>query len=152
MVEAMVRWVSGQQFVATMASGHTVVADGGPDYGGDEAGPRPVELALAALASCTGVAVMTILLRQRQPVAGLEILVRAERAEEWPREFVAIHLDYRVSGRGISPDAVARAIHLSESRYCSIAGSLKAPIASSFQIVNAEIAIRDASLSDAPDP
>src|SRR3990170_1873010 len=126
------------QFAAATASGHAVVTDGGPEYDGDETGPRPVEMVLVALAGCTGVAVMTILKRQRQPVAGLEVAVRAERADEWPRALVALHLDYRVAGPGLSIDAVARAIHLSESRYCSVAASLKAPITSSFQIIDTE--------------
>ncbi len=130
------RWISGQQFAASTASGHTVVADGGPEYGGDEAGPRPVELALAALACCAGVVVVTILQKQRQPLGSLEIAAQAERANEWPREFVAVHLDYRVAGRDLSADAVAHAIHLAESKYCSVAGSLKAPITSSFHIVD----------------
>ncbi len=130
MEETRVRWISGQQFVATTASGHTVTADGGPEYGGDETGPRPIELILVALASCAGVAVMTILRRQRQPVTGLEIGVRAERAGEWPRALTAIHLDYKVAGHGVSADAVARAIHLAETMYCSVAASLNVPIAS----------------------
>lgn len=150
MLKVRARWVVGQQFAVTTAYGHTVTADGGPDYGGDEAGPRPVELVLAALASCTGVAVMTILRRQRQPIAGLEIAVRAERADEWPREFVDISLDYRVLGHGLSAEAVARAIRLSESKYCSVAASLKAPINSSFQIVSESDAARDGVVSDAP--
>ncbi len=136
MTEVRVRWVEGGQFAAdAVTSGHSVVVDGGPDYGGTDRGARPMEMLLIALGGCTGVAVAEILRLKRQPVTGLEIIVRGERAEEWPKECTSISIEYLVRGNGISERAVARAIQLSNEKYCSVANSLKANVSSTYRIV-----------------
>jgi putative redox protein len=96
-----------------------------------------MELVLVALAGCTAMDVISILQKQRQPVRGLEVLVRAERAEQHPKVYTSFEVTYRVQGEGIDRRAVERAVALSEEKYCSVGAMLQqsAPIRSSIEII-----------------
>jgi putative redox protein len=106
-------------FVAESGSGHAVVMDGAVDAGGRNLGPRPMEMVLAGTGGCTAFDVVLILKRGRHAVSGCEVRLTAERAEADPKVFTHIHFHYRVKGRQLKPDAVARAIELSKDKYCS---------------------------------
>lgn len=114
-VEARVTWVEDQRFVGSASSGHAVVVDGSAE----KQGPSPMELLLIGMAGCTAYDVVGILEKKRQRVTGLEVSASAERADEPPRVYTAIHVEYVVRGRGIKPKAVEDAIRLSEQKYCS---------------------------------
>jgi putative redox protein len=106
-------------FVAESGSGHAVVMDGATDAGGRNLGPRPMELVLAGTGGCTAFDVVLILRRGRHAISGCEVRLTAERAESDPKVFTHIHFHYRVKGRQLKPEAVARAIELSKDKYCS---------------------------------
>ena len=106
-------------FVAESGSGHAVVMDGAIDTGGRNLGPRPMEMVLAGTGGCTAFDVVLILKRGRHAVSGCEVRLTAERAEADPKVFTHIHFHYRVKGRQLKPEAVARAIALSKEKYCS---------------------------------
>lgn len=111
--------------------------DGPEDFGGSNAGSRPKELLLLALGGCTGSDVVSILAKKRVPVTGFEINLSATVADEHPQVYTAIHVEYVISGSGIKPEDVERAIELSTTKYCSISAMLK-PIVTlthSFRIV-----------------
>jgi putative redox protein len=105
----------GRQFVAESGSGHAVVMDDAAGH----SGPKPIELALLALGGCTGFDVISILRKKRQVVTGYEIEVRADQNPEPPSYFTRVQIVHRLRGR-IDPKAVEVAIHLSESKYCSV--------------------------------
>lgn len=117
--EAVAVWKSGMAFDITAGSGATVVADGDA-----KAGMSPMEMLLAALVGCTGADVIDILRKKRQDVSRLEVRVFGERSEAHPRVYTEIQLNYIVTGHGISPEAVRRAIDLSEAKYCSVSATL----------------------------
>jgi putative redox protein len=106
-------------FIAESGSGHAVVMDGAVDAGGRNLGPRPMEMVLAGTGGCTAFDVVLILKRGRYAVSGCEVRLTAERAEADPKVFTHIHFHYRVKGRQLKPEAVARAIELSKDKYCS---------------------------------
>ena len=118
-MKARVSWVEDMMFTGESGSGHTIVLDGAPENGGRNAGIRPLELMLLGLAGCTVFDVVLILQRGREPIAGCVVEVDAERAPTDPKVFTAIHLQYRLSGQGLSPQKVERAIQLSKEKYCS---------------------------------
>ncbi|MDJ1159635.1 OsmC family protein [Chelatococcus sp. SYSU_G07232] len=118
-MKARVKWVDGMAFMAEAGSGHAVVLDGAPEYGGRNIGIRPMEMLLMGLGGCTAFDVVLILKRGRQPVTDCAVEVEAERAETDPKVFTRIHITYRVSGRGLARDKVERAIELSKEKYCS---------------------------------
>lgn len=118
-MECSVRWMDGMSFVAETGSGHLVTMDGAPEAGGRNLAPRPMELVLAGAGGCTSFDVVMILKRGRQEVTGCEVKLSAERAENDPKVFTKIHFHFIVKGKGLKPEAVARAIQLSAEKYCS---------------------------------
>jgi putative redox protein len=139
MTEATVTLVDGMQFVAETGSGHSFTIDGVPEVGGHDTGPRPFELLAAGLAGCTAMDVISVLRTMRQKPTGLKVHVSGERATEHPKKFLSIHIEYIVIGYGLSEDRVARAIELSETKYCPAIANLRpgAPITSSYTILEA---------------
>lgn len=121
---AMVKWVEGLQFVGRDDRGHGFVIDTTPDVGGLNQGVTPGKLLLLALAGCTGMDVISILKKKQQKVTSFEVAVWGEQAPDYPRKFVKIHVEYRVKGEGIDPEAVERAIQLSEEKYCLVRATL----------------------------
>ncbi len=133
-MKARARWVEGMAFMGESGSGHAVVMDGAPEYGGRNLGIRPMEMLLIGLAGCTGFDVVQILKKGREPVTGCEVAVEAQRAAEDPKVFTAIHLAYRVSGPGLSAAKVERAVTLSKEKYCSASIMLGATAAFTYAI------------------
>jgi putative redox protein len=124
-------------FVAESGSGHAIVMDGAPEAGGRNLGMRPMELVLAGTGGCTAFDVVLILKKGRHAVTGCEVSLKAERAETDPKVFTRVHFHYRVKGRQLKRDAVARAIELSKDKYCSASIMLAetAEITHDFEIV-----------------
>lgn len=118
-MKARAKWVEDMAFLGEAGSGHAVVMDGAPEYGGRNIGIRPMEMLLIGLAGCTGFDVVQILKKGREAVTGCEVEVEAERATEDPKVFTKIHLAYRISGRGLSQAKAERAVTLSKEKYCS---------------------------------
>ncbi len=121
-MECTIRWTGsdgGMSFVAESGSGHAIVMDGAADAGGRNLGPRPMEMVLAGTGGCTAFDIVLILKRGRHAISGCEVRLTAERAEADPKVFTHIHFHYRVKGRQLKPEAVARAIELSKEKYCS---------------------------------
>jgi len=118
-MKTSVRWHRGVSFVGETQSGHAVVVDGAPEAGGRNLGPRPMELVLLGTAACTAFDVVWILRKARQPIADCVVDATAERAPAEPKVFTAIHLNYRIAGRGLDRRQVDRAVSLSKEKYCS---------------------------------
>lgn len=118
-MKATVSWRDGVAFEGTADSGHTIVMDGPPDHGGRNLGVRPMEMLLLGLGGCSAFDVVHILQKGRHEVTDCVVDLEAERAETPPKVFTRIHMHYRVSGKGLSDAAVARAVRLSAEKYCS---------------------------------
>jgi putative redox protein len=120
-IEARVSWIEDRRFVGNASSGHGIIVDAGAE----KLGPGPMELVLIGLAGCTAYDVVHILEKKRQPVTGLEVKAWAERAEEPPRVYTEIRLEYVIRGQDVSPKAVEDAIRLSTEKYCSASKMLE---------------------------
>ncbi len=121
-MDCTVRWLgqdAGMSFLAETGSGHAMAMDGAPEAGGRNLAPRPMELLLAGTGGCTAFDVVLILKKGRHDISGCEVQLMAERAESDPKIFTRIHFSFRISGRNLKPEAVARAIELSKEKYCS---------------------------------
>ncbi len=118
-MQARVKWIENMAFVAESGSGHAVVVDGPPELGGRNLGVRPMELLLMGVGACSAVDVVMILKKGRQPVSDCVCELKAERADSEPKVFTAIHLNFLVTGRGLNPVQVERAVQLSAEKYCS---------------------------------
>lgn len=121
-MDCTVRWMgndAGMSFVAESGTGHAVVMDGAPEAGGRNLGMRPMEMLLAGTGGCSAFDVVLILKKGRHAVSGCEVSLHAERADTDPKVFTRIHFHYKVRGKNLRSDAVARAIELSKDKYCS---------------------------------
>lgn len=136
-MQARVKWLDGMAFVGETESGHAVVMDGAPEFGGRNLGPRPMEMLLLGLGGCTGFDVVAILKKARQPVLDCEVLMEAVRSEKVPKVFTEIAVHFRVYGSGLAEKQVARAVELSATRYCSASMMLgaSARITHDFEII-----------------
>lgn len=105
----------GLDFQGSVGTGYEFDVSGGSD----KIGAGPMDLILAGVAGCTAVDVVMILQKQRQDVTGVEVEVSGIRADEHPKVYTVVMLNYTIRGRGIDPTAVERAIRLSEEKYCS---------------------------------
>jgi len=138
MLTAKVTYVKGMQFVGDSSSGHTVVMDSDSSAGGQNAGAMPMELLLISAGGCSGMDIISILKKKKQDVTGLEINIQGEKAEDFPKKFTAINLEFIVRGRNISEEAVKRSIELSMDKYCSVKATLEgtAKINYSYKIIH----------------
>jgi putative redox protein len=118
-MKARIKFVEKVTFLAESGTGHAMVIDGAPAEGGRNLGPRPMELLLMGLGGCTAFDVVLILRKGREEVTDCVVEVEAERAATDPKVFTRIHMHYRVTGRGLAPAKVERAIALSAEKYCS---------------------------------
>lgn len=138
-MECTINWQpqSGMAFIAETGSGHVLAMDGAPDGGGRNLAPRPMETVLAGTGGCTAYDVVLILKRGRHDVTNCQVKLTAERAEADPKVFTKIHMHFVVSGRGLTPIAVERAINMSHEKYCSASIMLAktAQIATSFELI-----------------
>lgn len=132
-------WKKGLEFDGLSEGGRRLNLEGSADSGGHGAGFGPMELILIGLAGCTGMDVISILQKKRQQVIAFAVEAHADRAVEHPKVFTSIHLLYRVTGHGVEPAAVERAIELSQSKYCPAFAMLSAAasITSSHAILEA---------------
>ncbi len=130
---ATVKWIQGKQFVGIDSTHHSVVLSSA-DEG---VGVKPSDLLLIGVAACSAVDVVDILAKKRMPLTLLEITSSGEQDQDPPWTFRKIHLHFRVGGKNLTEQAVARAIQLSEGKYCSVAATIRATaqITTDFEIV-----------------
>jgi putative redox protein len=130
-----VSWTDGVQFVAESGTGHAVVLDGAPEYGGRNSGMRPMEMVLAGTAGCTAFDVVSILKKMRQQIGDVKVSIAAERASEDPKVFTKLHFVYTITGSGLDKSKVEQAVKLSKEKYCSATIMLAKTADVSYEIV-----------------
>ena len=118
-MKTVVKRVGPMAFEAVSDSGHSVVMDSSPEFGGENRGARPMEMLLMGMGGCTSIDVIHILEKARQNVSDCVVEISAERAETDPKVFTQIHAHFIISGSQLDPNRVARAIELSAEKYCS---------------------------------
>ena len=109
-------------FIGVTPSGHAQVIETDTERA---SAATPMELLLIALGGCTAVDVASILKKKRERVSDYRVEVRGFRREEHPRAYTRIEVRHVVSGRGIKERSVAEAVELSETKYCSVAATLR---------------------------
>ncbi len=115
-MKTRLKWVENVSFLAQSGSGHSVLMDGAPEGGGNNMGPRPMELVLMGTAGCTAYDVIHILKKSRADVRDCTVDVDADRADEDPKVFTRIHFHFVVTGKALKPEVVERAIKLSAEK------------------------------------
>ena len=140
-MKARIEWIEGRVFLGTSNSGHGIVIAAPTAPGAVTIAPSPMEYVLLGTGGCTATDVVMILEKGRHDVRGCEVTLDAERPTEDPKIFKKIHFHFKVTGKGLKPDAVERAIKLSHEKYCSASIMLGAggvALTHDFEIVEAD--------------
>jgi len=132
--KATIHFAGNDFFIGVTPSGHAQAIETDSSRAG---AATPMELLLLALGGCTGVDVISILRKKRQRVTNYRIEVSGERRDEFPKSYTRLYVKHIVRGHGVSEQALASAIELSETKYCSVAATLSgsAEIVTSYEIV-----------------
>jgi putative redox protein len=132
--KATVHYAGNDFFVAITPSGHAQTLDVNSER---SSAASPTELLLLAAGGCTGADVISVLQKKREQVTDYRIEIHGERREEHPRSFRRIEIKHILRGKGLTEAAVARAIELSATKYCSVAATLRptAEIVNTYEIV-----------------
>lgn len=131
---ATIHFADNEFFIGVTPSGHAQAIE---TSSARSAAATPMELLLLALGSCTGIDVISILKKKRQHVTDYRIEVSGERRNEYPRSFTRLMVKHIVRGHGLTELAVSRAIELSDTKYCSVAATLRGgvEIVTSYEII-----------------
>lgn len=134
-----VEWKGGMAFEANPPSGRRFMMDAIPEEGEAGLGPSPVETLIGALAGCSAMDVVLILGKKKQTITDYRIEVEWDRGPTgvFPRPITAIRVRHLVKGENLDPDALARAVELSDEKYCTVATTLRmgTQISTSWEIV-----------------
>jgi len=138
-MKAKIKWIKDAEFIGESGSGHTITMDGPPEFGGNNAGIRPMEMILVGLGGCTAFDVVHILKKSRQMVTDCEVELYADRAIKDPKVFKKIHVHFIITGKDLKETMVKRAVSLSAEKYCSASIMLGkvVEITHDFEIVSA---------------
>lgn len=140
-MQTSVHWLENVAFQANSERGHQIIMDGSAEYGGENRGPRPMELILMGLGGCASFDIVTILKKSRQNVTDVVCQLKAERADTIPAVFTKIHLHFVVTGHDVKDKQVAKAVELSAEKYCSASKMLSdggVEITHDYEIIAAE--------------
>ena len=139
-MDIKVSWVGNAAFEGEASSGHKVLMDGPTEGGGNNLGPRPMEMLLLGTGGCSSYDVISILKKARQKVNGCEAMISSVRADSEPKIFTKIHIFFRISGVNLKEKQVKRAVSLSAEKYCSASIMLGATanITHDYEIIQVE--------------
>ena len=122
--EIKINWLENMAFKAEIY-GHEIIIDAAEKVGGENRGPRPKPLMMAALAGCTGIDVVSILKKMRVELEDFSVSVEGDVTEEHPKQFTKMHVIYAFKGKNLPLDKIQKAVGLSEERYCGISASYR---------------------------
>jgi putative redox protein len=117
-MDVILNWKGKMSFEGAGDSGFVQKMDTDESVGGGNSAGRPMEFIALGLAGCTGMDVISILQKKKQPVTDFQVKVHAKRAKEHPKVFTHAVIEYLVTGRNVDETALLRAIELSVEKYC----------------------------------
>lgn len=111
-------------FEAVNEGGFTVELDAKAAIGGEGKGFRPMEMLLVGLGGCSGIDMVNVLTKQKEPLEDIKIAINATRKdEEMPPIFDEIEIHFDLSG-DLNPAKVERALAMTFDKYCSVSNIL----------------------------
>jgi putative redox protein len=117
-MDVILNWKGKMTFEGAGDSGFGQKMDSDISVGGENSAARPMEFIVLGLAGCTGMDVISILQKKKQPVVDFQVQVHAQRADEHPKVITSAVIEYLVTGRDVDEAALIRAIGLSAEKYC----------------------------------
>lgn len=126
-------WKGDMKFDAVV-NGHHILMDATTDVGGEDAGPRPKPLMIAALAGCTGMDVVWVLKKKRVNFESLDVNIEAEVSEENPIHYTKMHIIYLFKGKDLDMEKLRKAVELSQDQYCGVSFVYKQTMQITYEI------------------
>ncbi len=130
-MKATLKWTSGLQFVGQTEDSPAIVLDSVDG----KSGPTPMQMVLMGVAGCTAMDVVSIMKKKRADLTDFQIIIFGTMAEDHPKRFTDIEIEYLFYGNDLKENDARRAIELSEQKYCSAAASVNANISHSFKLL-----------------
>ncbi|HSV56196.1 MAG TPA: OsmC family protein [Magnetospirillaceae bacterium] len=128
-------WTGDMAFEAEV-SGHRIKLDAEASVGGKDAGPRPKPLVLVALAGCSGMDVVSILKKMREPLTWFDVKVFGDLVEEHPKYYSSIKIVYEFKASdNLKDENVRKAVTLSQEKYCGVNALLRMAVPVEWEIV-----------------
>jgi len=118
------KWTGGLGFDA-LINGHHLVMDVAQENGGEDAGPRPKPLLLAALTGCSGMDIVSILKKMQVKDYSFEMEADGEAVDEHPMMYHTITVKFMFHGENLPQDKIIKAVNLSTEKYCAVNAMLK---------------------------
>lgn len=118
------RWTDGLTFESYIDETHKIIMDARPEVGGRNLGPSPKKVLLAAITGCTGMDVVSLLKKMRLDIKELNVSANGHLTEEHPIYFDTIHLTYHIKADNPDREKIAKAVELSQNRYCGVSHML----------------------------
>lgn len=139
-MDIKVHWAGNAAFEGESSTGHKIIMDGPAEGGGQDLGPRPMEMLLLGTGACSSYDVVSILKKARQDITACDVEIRSERADSEPKVFTKIHIHFKITGVNLKEKQVVRAVSLSADKYCSASIMLgaTAEITHDYEILDVE--------------
>ncbi len=135
MIPIKINWEGGKHFIATNVDDVKIDFDARVKGGGTGQYGNPLDHLIAAAGVCSGIDIVDILEKMRQPLESLEIEMEGEQRDEYPRYFKSIRIRYIASGEGLDKTKVERAVDLSQNKYCSVVATFRPECEVSSEII-----------------
>jgi len=120
----LIRKSGKYNFEATNETGFKVELDAKAAIGGEGKGFRPMEMMLVGLGGCSGIDMVNVLTKQKEPLDDVKISINATRKdEEMPPIFDVINIHFELFGE-LNASKVERALQMTFDKYCSVANIL----------------------------
>lgn len=128
------QWKGGMAYSSKGdSSGHEVTMDASSSVGGNDSGPRPMEMVLHGVAGCMGIDLNVIMRHSMDNVESIDIEIDGERAEEDPKRFTNVDIIVKIKG-DVAEKVAQRAVDLSAKKYCSAINSLNATVTTRLEL------------------
>ncbi|OIP84657.1 MAG: osmotically inducible protein C [Porphyromonadaceae bacterium CG2_30_38_12] len=117
---------------------HKLIMDAPESAGGNNLGPGPKKLMLAAMSGCTGMDVVSMLRKMRVEFDALDIEVQGDLTDENPKHYYHMHVIYKFTGKNLPMDKLEKVVKMSEETYCGVGALYRKAIEVSSEIVVVE--------------
>ncbi|MGZ5280266.1 MAG: OsmC family protein [Pseudobdellovibrionaceae bacterium] len=125
-------WTEKMKFTGE-CDGHSIELDAKPPFG-DNTGLTPKALVAIAVAGCTGMDVVALMKKHKQPLESFEVKVDAPPVEKkQPPVFKEIALTFIFKG-SLDKEKVIEAVHLSQTKYCAVSAMLSGTVPIQYKI------------------
>ena len=128
------QWNGGMAYSSTGdSSGYEVTMDASIAVGGNDSGPRPMEMVLHGVAGCMGIDLNVIMRHSMDKVESIDIEIDGDRAETEPKRFTNVDIIVKIKGE-VAEKVAQRAVDLSAKKYCSAINSLNATVTTRLEL------------------